>query len=157
VQKVLILLASPEDESLTAEGQKLLRDFRLSYQLRVSSAQLSPDFVREIVTGFHRDGGQVIICVAAPQDQLASLASSSSSLPVLNVLVSSHPLSLMSGAAPVATMGQGAEGFTKAALFALQMLALQDAELSQNVQRHRHSLAARIIAADHKHRVIFDV
>jgi phosphoribosylcarboxyaminoimidazole (NCAIR) mutase len=54
-------------------------------------------------------------------------------------------------------MGQGAEGFTKAALFALQMLALQDAELSQNVQRHRHSLAARIIAADHKHRVIFDV
>ncbi len=157
MQKVLILLASPEDEALTAEGQKLLREFRLSYQLRVGSAQVSPDYVREIVTSFHKDGGQVIICVGAQQDQLASLASSSSPLPVLNVLVSSHPVSLMSGAAPLATMGQGAEGFTKAALFVLQMLALQDAELSQNVQRHRHSLAARVIAADHKHRVIFDV
>lgn len=159
MQKVLILLAAAEDEQLTAEAQKLLRDFGVSYQLRVGSAQISPDYVRDIVASFPKAGGRAVICVAPPQDQLASLVSSLSTLPVLNVLVSSQPLSLemLPGPLPVANLGQGAVGVNQAALFVLQMLALQDAELSQNIQRHRHSLAARLIAADQKHRVIFDV
>jgi 5-(carboxyamino)imidazole ribonucleotide mutase len=125
----------------------------------VGSAQVSQDFVREIVTDFQKGGGQAIICVAAPQDPLASLVSSCSPLPVLNVLVSLQPANWnqMPGPIPVANLGQGAAGFTQAALFVLQMLALQDSELSRNVHRYRHSLAARLIAADQKHRVTFDV
>ncbi len=159
MQKLLILLAAAEDESITAEGQALLRDFRVSYQLRVGSAQIAPDHVREVVTSFHKAGGQAILCVAPPQDQLASLVSSISTLPVLNVLVSSHPLTLdqLPGPIPVATLGQGHLGFNQAALFVLQMFGLQDTDLSQNLQRHRHSLAARLIAADQKHQVTFHV
>jgi phosphoribosylcarboxyaminoimidazole (NCAIR) mutase len=77
----------------------------------------------------------------------------------LNVLVSLQPANWnqMPGPIPVANLGQGAAGFTQAALFVLQMLALQDSELSRNVHRYRHSLAARLIAADQKHRVTLDV
>lgn len=159
MQKVLILLAAAEDEKLTAEGQTLLKDFRVSYQLRVGSAVVSPDYVRDIVASFQKAGGQAIITVAPPQDQLASLASSCSTLPVLNVVVSSQsvPLNQLPGPVPIATLGQGAVAFTQAALFVLQVLALQDPELSQNVQRHRYSLAARLIADDQKHRVTFNV
>ncbi len=159
MQKLLILLAAADDEPTTAEGQALLRDFRVSYQLRVGSAQIAPDHVRDIITSFHKAGGQAILCVAPPQDQLASLVSSISTLPVLNVLVSSYPLTLdqLPGPIPVATLGQGSVGFNQAAFFVLQMLALQDADLSRDLQRHRHSLAARLIAADQKHRVTFHV
>jgi phosphoribosylaminoimidazole carboxylase PurE protein len=160
VQRVLILLSSAEDEALTAEGQALLRDFRSSYQLRVGSAQVCPDYVREAVTSFHQAGGQVIVCLARPQDQLASFVASITSLPVLQVLaMGATPLLLeqLPAPIPVATFGYGAHGLVQASLFVLEILALQDQELARDVQRYRHSLAARLIAADQKHRVTFDV
>jgi phosphoribosylcarboxyaminoimidazole (NCAIR) mutase len=160
VQKVLILLSAAEDEALTAEGQALLRDFHCSYQLRVGSAQVCPDYVRDMVTSFHQAGGQVILCLSRPQDQLASFVSSFTSLPVVQALVmGSTPLLVeqLPGPSPVATLGQGTVGFTQASLFILEILGLQDQELAKNVQRYRHSLAARLIASDQKHRVTFDV
>jgi 5-(carboxyamino)imidazole ribonucleotide mutase len=159
LQKVLILLAAADDSKLTGEGQKILRDFRISYQMRVASAQLAPDYLKELVTSFQKDGGQVIICLAMPQDRLSSLVSSFCQLPVLQVAAGVNPVLLeqLPGPLPVAMLGQGASGFEKAVLFCIQLLALQDAELDQNVHRHRHSLAALMIAADQKHRVSFDV
>jgi len=159
LHKVLILLAAADDGKLTVRGQEVLRDFRISFQMRVASAQLAPDYVKEIVTGFQKEGGQVIICLAAPEDRLSSLVSSFCQLPVLQVAVAANPVLLeqFPGPLPIATLGQGASGFDQAALFSIQLLALQDAELYQNVHRHRHSLAALAIAADQKHRVSFDV
>lgn len=159
MQKVLILLAAADDGKLTGEGQQILRDFRISYQLRVASAQLAPDYLKELVTSFQKDGGQVIICLSMPQDRLPSLVASFCPLPVLQVGAAAAPILLEQspGPLPVATLGQGAAGFQQAALFCIQLLALQDAGLYQDVHRHRHSLAALIIAADQKHRVSFDV
>ncbi|WP_176736997.1 AIR carboxylase family protein [Oligoflexus tunisiensis] len=153
MQKILILLAAAADDKFTAEGQALLRDFRVSYQLRVAAAQVAPDYVREIVTNFHKDGGRLILCVAPAQDRLASLVSSLVVLPVLHVVAQEGTATLDQLPGPIPTFGHG---FIHAAHFALQVLALHDPELSQNLQRHRHSLAARMIAADQKHQVIFD-
>jgi phosphoribosylaminoimidazole carboxylase PurE protein len=157
--KVLILLAAADDAKLTVQGQEVLRDFRISFQLRVASAQLAPDYAKDLVTTFQKDGGQLIICLAPPQDRLASMVSSICQLPLLQVAVAAAPIYLeqLPGPLPIATLGQGAVGFEQAALFCIQLLALQDAELYQNVHRHRHSLAAQTIAADQKHRVSFDV
>jgi 5-(carboxyamino)imidazole ribonucleotide mutase len=159
LQKVLVLLAAADAEKITEEGQGLLRDFRIGYQLRVASAQVAPDYVKEIVTVFQKAGGQIIVCVAAPQDRLSSLVASLCQLPVLQVVVSAAPVGLeqLPGPLPLATLGMGATGFSQAVLFSLQLLALQDPGLAQNVHRHRHGLAARMIAADQKHQVIFDV
>ncbi|HYX39398.1 MAG TPA: AIR carboxylase family protein [Oligoflexus sp.] len=159
MQKVLILLGAADDLSLTEQGQHILRDFRVSYQIRVASAQVAPDYVKDIVTSFQSEGGQVIVCLASPQDRLASLVSSLCQRPVLHVAASESPVSLeqLPGPLPIATLGIGSSGFAQASLFILQILALQDSELYQNGLRHRHSLAARMIAADQKHRVTFDV
>lgn len=159
MQKILVLLAAAVDEKLTEKGLEILRDFRISFQMRLASAQVAPDFVKDLVTNFQKEGGRIIICMASPQDHLASLVSSLCQLPVLNVVVSDAPLLLeqLPGPVPVATLGLGAAGFAQAALFSIQLLALHDAELYQNVHRHRHSLAAQMMAADQKHQVIFDV
>jgi phosphoribosylcarboxyaminoimidazole (NCAIR) mutase len=151
VQKILILLAAGLDDKVTAEGQTLLRDFHVSYQLRVAAAQEAPDYVREIVTTFQKGGGLLILCVAPAEDRLASLVSSLVLLPVVYVVAQEDAVPLPRVSCPMLA------GFSQAAQFALQMLALHDSELSQNLQRQRHSLSARMIAQDQKQQVIFDV
>lgn len=140
MHKVLILLADASDGALTDKGCELLREFSITYQMRVAAARLAPDYVSEMVSAFEKDGGQVILCLAPPADPLLAWVSAQTSRPVL----------------PVTAWGLSAVGFAQAAQVCLQILALSDAELEKDVQRLRHRQAAQVIAVDQKYRVSFD-
>jgi 5-(carboxyamino)imidazole ribonucleotide mutase len=152
--QILILLSADKDLPLTEDGQTLLKDFRVAYQLRVGSGAVAPDYARDLITSFQKAGGEVIVCVTTAEDPLAILAAAWSTRPVLRVLAEGSQLSA-SGPAPVATLGLGATGFAQAMLFALQILAVKDEALALDLQRYRQSLATRSIASDQKHRVDF--
>lgn len=166
MRKVLILLGSQNDLSITDKGLEVLRSFNIAFELRIASAHLSPRFVEELVKGFEAQGGQVIFCVAGLSAHLAGVVAAMSVLPVLaiplpgsagaglDVLLS---MSQMPAGTPVATMTLGEAGFTHAALFACQILGLKDAGLSRELQLYRQSQSAQVLEADAHHQVIFDV
>ncbi len=153
--KILALLLHESDLALTKKGQELFADFSISYELRIASAHQNPAFLEELVRSFQKQGGQLIICLGNATDHGAAWASSLCNLPILLVPVderSQSPSHL-----PIATMGCGASGFTQAALFALQVLAMHDLALAHELHRYRQSLAFQGIQTDKQHRILFDV
>lgn len=139
--KVLVLLDAAVDQKTTERGLSILRDFRIGFRLRIAAASLAPDFIKDELHAFQKDGGQLVLCWAA--DFLAPLVASWVTLPVLSVASEVQSLATFST-------------FEQAARFALQVLGLQDPELSKNIARYQQSQAAQMIALDQKQRVNFD-
>lgn len=162
---LLIIAGSKSDLGITDRGLALLQDFALSHSLRIASAHRSADFLASIVTEFEKNAGQLVICIAGKSAHLAGVVAAQTALPVIAVPVYSVETagfdSLLStaqmpGGVPVATMGFGNHGFINACLLAVRILALNDDNLRDSMQRYRAELAAETRTADKKHRLDFN-
>ncbi|MBC7661347.1 MAG: 5-(carboxyamino)imidazole ribonucleotide mutase [Chitinophagaceae bacterium] len=162
---VLILLGSHSDLIITEKGQEILREFKVSYDLRIASAHRSPAFVEGLVSAFEKQGGKVIICVAGMSAHLAGVVAAQTNLPVLAVPVANAAtagldallsMSQMPAGIPVATMTLGKAGFTNGALFAIQIIATNDKILSDELIRYRKAQTTQVLESDSKNRVIFE-
>lgn len=165
MKKVLVLLGSQSDLTITEKGQEIFKEFSVSFELRIASAHRSPEFVEELVKTFEEKGGKVILCVAGMSAHLAGVVASLTHLPVVAIPVAGSAtagldallsMSQMPAGIPVATMTLGKAGFTNAALFALQVLAVSDSSLSKELQRYRRAQAEAVRDSDAKHQVIFE-
>jgi 5-(carboxyamino)imidazole ribonucleotide mutase len=165
MRKVLILLGSQSDLTITEKGQEILREFKIPYELRIASAHRSPALVEELIADFEKQGGKVIICVAGMSAHLAGVVASQTNLPVLAVPVANAAtagldallsMSQMPAGIPVATMTLGKAGFTNGALFAIQIIATHDAALSQELIRYRKAQTTLVLESDNKNKVIFE-
>ena len=165
MRKVLILLGSQSDLVITEKGQEVLKDFKIPYELRIASAHRSPAFVEELVRGFEKQGGMVIICVAGMSAHLAGAVAALTNLPVLAVPVANAAtagldallsMSQMPAGIPVGTMTLGKAGFTNGALFAVQVIATQDPGLMNELKKYRQQQTGLVIESDAKSRVIFE-
>ncbi len=163
--KVLILLGSHSDLTITEKGQEILREFKIPYELRIASAHRSPALVEELIASFEAKGGQVVVCVAGMSAHLAGVVASQTNLPVLAVPVANAAtagldallsMSQMPAGIPVATMTLGKAGFTNAAIFAIQIIATHDTGLAQELIRYRKSQTVQVLETDSKNRVIFE-
>lgn len=165
MRKVLILLGSQSDLTITEKGQEILRQFKIPYELRIASAHRSPALVEELLAAFEKQGGEVIVCVAGMSAHLAGVVASQTNLPVLAVPVANAAtagldallsMSQMPAGIPVATMTLGKAGFTNGALFAIQIIATHDVDLAQELVRYRKSQTTQVLESDSKNRVIFE-
>ncbi len=166
MHKVLILLGSHSDLTITDKGLEVLRSFKIPFELRIASAHRSPQFVESLVKGFEAQGGKVVMCVAGMSAHLAGVVAAMTNLPCLAVPVPGAAtagldallsMSQMPGGIPVATMTLGKAGFTNGALLACQILATSDAALYRELQLYRQSQNAQVLEADEQHRIIFNV
>lgn len=165
MRKILILLGSQSDLTITERGQEILREFKIPYELRIASAHRSPALVEELLQAFEKQGGKVVVCVAGMSAHLAGVVASQTNLPVLAVPVANAAtagldallsMSQMPAGIPVATMTLGKAGFTNAALFAIQIIATYEADLAVELVRYRQVQATDVLASDNKNRVIFE-
>ena len=165
MRKILILLGSQSDLTITEKGQEILREFKIPYELRIASAHRSPALVEELLQAFEKQGGKVVVCVAGMSAHLAGVVASQTNLPVLAVPVANAAtagldallsMSQMPAGIPVATMTLGKAGFTNAALFAIQIIATYEADLAVELVRYRQVQATDVLASDNKNRVIFE-
>lgn len=165
MKKVLVLLGSHSDLTITEKGQEIFKEFSVPFELRIASAHRSPEFVEELVKSFEEKDGKVILCVAGMSAHLAGVVASLTYLPVVAIPVAGSAtagldallsMSQMPAGIPVATMTLGKAGFTNAALFALQVLSLSDKNLSKELQRYRRAQAEAVRESDAKNQVIFE-
>ncbi len=63
--KVLLLLENEETLQSSQAAQKLLEDFRISYELRIASASLAPLHAQELLQNFVLQDGKLILSFAS--------------------------------------------------------------------------------------------
>ena len=131
------------------EATKVLKQFEIPYEIGVYSAHRSPHRTAEYVRSARERGLKIIIAGAGSSAHLAGVTAAETTLPVIGVPIDSSPLSgfdsllstvQMPPGVPVATMGVGKSGATNAAMFALQILALGDENLTKKLGEYKEQL-----------------
>ena len=159
--KVLILLGSSSDMSVTEGGIKVLKQLKVTFSLRICSAHRAPERLGEIVRTFEEQGGQLFICLAGMSAHLAGVVASLTLKPVLAVpifraetagLDALLSMGQMPKGVPVSTMSLGSVGFVNAALTAAQIFALNDRELALHLKDYRASMLRDVVLDDDKNR-----
>lgn len=154
--KVLVLFGSPSDHETMKNCRGLLREFEVECEYRVASAHRSPELVRELAANADQEGYRVIIAGAGCAAHLAGAIAANTLLPVIGVPLQSGALSgldsllatvQMPAGVPVATVAIGDAGAKNAALLAIQILSLNDAELREKLAQYRQKQSEKALQA----------
>jgi 5-(carboxyamino)imidazole ribonucleotide mutase len=148
-------MGSQSDWDVMQHAARQLEDFGVPYEARALSAHRTPEQLSAWVAGLARRGAQCFIAGAGGAAHLAGVIAAQTTLPVLGVPMPSKHLqgldSLLSivqmpKGIPVATFAIGEAGAANAGLFAIAMLALNDAALAQKLAAFRDRQAAAVQA-----------
>ena len=151
--RVGILMGSDSDLETMNEAAKLLKDFGISYEMKVLSAHRSPEDVSRFTRQARARGMRVIICGAGGAAHLAGAVAAQTTLPVIGVPLNATALGgldsllatvQMPAGTPVATVAIGKSGARNAALLACQMLALHDKALEKKLEAFKKNLVLSI-------------
>jgi 5-(carboxyamino)imidazole ribonucleotide mutase len=143
---VAIIMGSDSDWPVMKNAAQMLADFGVPYEAKVVSAHRTPDLMFEFAETAASKGIQVIIAGAGGAAHLPGMVAAKTTLPVLGVPVPSKHLqgqdSLLSivqmpKGIPVATFAIGDAGAANAGLFAVSILANQDATLANKLAEFR--------------------
>lgn len=143
---VAIIMGSDSDWPVMKNAAQMLADFGVAYEAKVVSAHRTPDLMFEFAETAASKGIQVIIAGAGGAAHLPGMVAAKTTLPVLGVPVPSKYLqgqdSLLSivqmpKGIPVATFAIGDAGAANAGLFAVSILANQDAVLANKLAEFR--------------------
>jgi len=145
-----IVMGSTSDWDVMQHAARQLKDFGVPYEARALSAHRTPDLLIEWMERMISGGARAFIAGAGGAAHLAGVVAAKTVLPVLAVPMPSKHLqgldSLLSmvqmpKGIPVATFAIGDAGAANAGLFAVSILALNDAALAQRLQQFREKQA----------------
>ena len=139
---ISIIMGSKSDWATMQKTAEVLDQFGVLYEKKVVSAHRTPDLMFRHAEEARSRGVKVINAGAGGAAHQPGMVAAKTTLPVIGVPVKSRALSgldslysivQMPGGVPVATMAIGEAGATNAALTALRILAIEDADLAQKL------------------------
>ena len=155
--RVGVVMGSSSDWDTMQHAVQILEQFGVPHEARVVSAHRMPDDMFAYAEGAAARGLKAIIAGAGGAAHLPGMLAAKTLVPVLGVPVASrhllgvdslHSIVQMPKGVPVATFAIGAAGAANAALFAVAMLAGDDAALRDRLAQFRaeQTAAARAMA-----------
>jgi len=149
-----VVMGSSSDWETLQQSTAILAEFGVPFEARVVSAHRMPDEMFAYAESARARGLRAIIAGAGGAAHLPGMLAAKTTVPVLGVPVASHHLQgvdslhsivQMPKGIPVATFAIGAAGATNAALFAVAMLAQDNAALLAKLEafRQRQTEAAQ--------------
>ena len=141
-------MGSQSDWKTMQETASLLERLGVTHETKIISAHRTPARLSEFAENAHENGFAVIIAGAGGAAHLPGMIAAHTHLPVLGVPVESAALkgmdSLLSivqmpAGVPVATFAIGEAGAKNAALFAVEILGLQDTKIRQHLLAWRQA------------------
>lgn len=150
---IAIIMGSNSDWPTMQHAAQILADFGVDYQAQVVSAHRTPDLMFSFAESAADNGIKAIIAGAGGAAHLPGMVAAKTTVPVLGVPVASKHLSgndsllsivQMPKGVPVATFAIGDAGAANAALFALAMLANEDAVLAKKLSDFRVRQAEKV-------------
>lgn len=158
---ISLAMGSSSDWDTLQHAAAILDEFQVPYDKQVVSAHRMPDDMFAFAESAAARGVKTIIAGAGGAAHLPGMLAAKTTVPVLGVPVASRHLSgldslysivQMPKGIPVATFAIGPAGAANAALFAVAMLANEDAALRAKLLefRARQTAAARAMTQDLK-------
>ena len=152
-----VVMGSSSDWDTLQHAVQILQEFGIAHEARVVSAHRMPDDMFAYAQAAAGRGLKAIIAGAGGAAHLPGMLAAKTPVPVLGVPVASrhlqgldslHSIVQMPKGIPVATFAIGAAGAANAALFAVAMLANEDAALRARLDayRARQTEAARAMS-----------
>jgi len=145
-----IIMGSDSDLSTMKESAKILERFKVPYEMTISSAHRSPKKTINYARRAERRGLKVLIVGAGGAAHLAGVTAAHTTLAVIGVPMHTDALKgrdslystvQMPKGVPVATMAIGKSGAINAAIMAVQILALSNAEIRRELKKYKADLA----------------
>ena len=155
MRKVGIVMGSDSDLPVVKKATDTLKAFGVPFEAHVYSAHRTPAEARDFALKARENGFGVIIAAAGMAAHLAGAIAANTTLPVIGIPCQGPVLegldSLLSTAQmpsgiPVATVA--VNGGANAALLAVQILAVEDAELAEKLDRKRLNDAENVLQKD---------
>ncbi|MFZ5521635.1 MAG: 5-(carboxyamino)imidazole ribonucleotide mutase [Pseudomonadota bacterium] len=154
-----VVMGSSSDWEVMRQAADILAEFGVPHEARVVSAHRMPDDMFAYAEAARGRGLKAIIAGAGGAAHLPGMLAAKTPVPVLGVPVPSkhlqgvdslHSIVQMPKGIPVATFAIGAAGAANAALFAVALLASEDAELADKLDafRARQTAAARAMTLE---------
>jgi 5-(carboxyamino)imidazole ribonucleotide mutase len=150
-----VVMGSDSDWPTMQAAAVILKDFGVPFEAKVVSAHRTPDLLFEYAETAKARGLKAIIAGAGGAAHLPGMLAAKTVVPVLGVPVQSRALSgvdslhsivQMPKGVPVATFAIGEAGAANAALFAVAMLANEDAALFTRLQDFRQAQREKVLA-----------
>ena len=157
MKKVAVIMGSDSDLPVVGKAIDKLKSFGVPVEAHVMSAHRTPAAAAAFASSAAREGFGVIIAAAGKAAHLAGVLAAHTVLPVIGIPVKSSTLDgldallatvQMPSGIPVATVA--IDGAENAAILAVQMLALEDAELRTKLLEMKESMARAVQEKDRR-------
>ena len=151
--RIAICMGSQSDWPTMKEAADILTQFGTSHEVKIVSAHRTPARLADFAKNAHEQGFGVIIAGAGGAAHLPGMIAAQTHLPVLGVPIESAALrgmdSLLSivqmpAGVPVGTLAIGIPGAKNAALLAIQIIGLSDADLAQRLVTWRQNQTSNV-------------
>lgn len=150
---VSIIMSSKSDYDVMKACSDTLESFGVHYELIISSANRSPERTKRYIVEAEKKGSQVFIAAAGMAAHLGGVLASHTVKPIIGVPMSASALAgidallstvQMPAGMPVATVAIGKAGAINSAYLAMQILALENDDLSVKLREDRIAKAKKV-------------
>ena len=150
-----VVMGSNSDWDVMQHAAQQLDAFGIAYEAKVVSAHRTPDLLFQYAQDAHARGLACIIAGAGGAAHLPGMLASKTTVPVLGVPVPTQHLNGMDSllsivqmpkGIPVATFAIGNAGAANAGLFAVALLARNNADLTKRLNTYRDTLRDSVLA-----------
>ena len=134
-------------------AHKVLNDLKIKHECKIISAHRTPNRMYEFAKNAYDKGLKVIIAGAGGSAHLPGMISSHTNIPVIGVPIDSTSLngldSLLSivqmpKGVPVASMSIGIAGASNAAIFAAEILSLEDNQIKKSLINWKKLISKKV-------------
>ena len=162
MRKAAVIMGSTSDLPIAEKAIQTLKEYGIEAEVRVLSAHRCPNEAREFASSARESGFSCIIALAGMAAHLAGAMAANTTLPVIGVPCSGAKLDgmdallstvQMPSGIPVATVA--VDGGKNAALLAVQIMAVSDAELAQKLDEARTRERDAVLRADEEVRALY--
>ena len=145
-QKIARVLGSQSDFSTMKDCVKLLKNLKISFEVKIVSAHRTPKRMYDFAINVEKKKCEVIIAGAGGSAHLPGMLAAITHIPVLGVPIESKKLkgldSLLSivqmpKGIPVGTLAIGKDGAINAALYAASIIALRNNQVKYKLKKYR--------------------
>lgn len=153
MKKVAVIMGSDSDLPVVEKAVDTLRQFDVPCEVHVYSAHRTPEEARAFAAAARDNGIGVIIAAAGKAAHLAGAIAANTTLPVIGIPIKSSTLDgidallstvQMPSGIPVATVA--IDGAVNAALLSMEILAVEDEDLSRRLRDKRRADSAAVLA-----------
>ena len=152
MKKVGIVMGSDSDLPIIKKATDILKEFDVPFEVHIYSAHRTPVEARDFALNARENGFGVLIAAAGMAAHLAGAIAANTTLPVIGIPIKSGYLNgmdallstvQMPSGIPVATVA--IDGAANAALLAVQILAVEDENLSNLLDNKRKADAQKVL------------